>query len=102
MLTATSNIGFSSGYQDQRIVLVKDANNSIAKGEEASENQKDKVSFSQKSRELQQVYEKKETVLEQNYSNETQRLENEFIQAKNVLEKEHAQKKQRLEIDLYV
>lgn len=102
MLTAASHIGVSSGYQDQRIVVAKDAHISIAKREGTAENPKDKVSFSQQSRQLQQSYAKKETALEQKYSNETQRLENEFIQAKTRLEKEHAQKQQRLEIDLYV
>ncbi len=102
MLTTTSNIIAISGYQDQQNVFTRVTSNSAPKNDPPSINQNDEVSLSQEARELQQVYEKKETVLEQNYANESQRLESEFLQEKNRLEAEHSQKKQALEINVYV
>ncbi len=101
MLTATSNIIAISGYQDQQNVFSMVTSNSASKND-PPRNQNDEVSVSQEARELQQVYKKKETVLEQNYTAETRRLESEFLQEKNRLKTEHTQKKQALEINVYV
>ncbi|OQY52326.1 MAG: hypothetical protein B6230_02945 [Desulfobacteraceae bacterium 4572_89] len=99
MLTTTSNINFFSGYQDQLNFSTRVTGHSFSKNQNTIN---DEVNLSQKAKELQQVYAKKEATLEQKYKNESQNLEREYLQEKNRVEKEFRQKKQALEIDLYV
>lgn len=80
MLTVTSNNSFPNGYQDT--VFARDTSRSASKNEDTSKVQTDEVILSRKSQELQQTYQKKESVLEQNYSSDAQQLENKHLQEK--------------------
>jgi len=103
MLTTTSNINFFGGYQDQLNFSARVTGSSIPVNQNNTQNNTyDEVNLSQKSRELQQIYEKKEATLEQNYNSDSQELEREYLQEKAKVEKEFRQKKQALEINLYV
>jgi len=103
MLTTTSNISFLNGYQDQLNFSTRVTGNSFSKNQNNTpENTNDEVNLSQKAKELQQTYEKKEATLEQSYNNESQKLETEYLLEKNRVEDEFRQKKQALEINLYV
>lgn len=102
MLTITSNVGFPSGYQDQRNISNQEVGSLVSKNDDSSKDQKDTISISRKAQELQQVYEKKEAGLQQKYISDSQALEKKYIQEKNRLEKELSQKKQSLDINVYV
>jgi hypothetical protein len=77
MLTETSNVGFSSGYQDT--FFARDTSRTASKNQDASSAQTDEVRLSRKSQELQQTYQKKESVLEQNYISDARQLENQYL-----------------------
>ncbi len=99
MLTAVSNINFTTGYQVQQAVLDNSSNTTTTSGAEA--NSEDKVTLSRKSGAIEQAYAQKKSELEQTYSSEVQKLEREYEQDKKQLDKELSRKKQALGVNIY-
>ncbi|CCK81669.1 hypothetical protein [Desulfobacula toluolica] len=103
MLTNTSGIHNLTGYQAQLNISNTAKPSSHATGSPVSnrKNINDTVNISNKARDLQQVYQREKTEVEQNHTNATQQLEREYLQEKSRLEKEFSRKKQDLEINIY-
>lgn len=104
MLTNLSGVNSVNGYQAQ-LTLPTSGFTQVTNQQEPSSSEQgsnDSVRISREARELEQVYQRKETNLEQNHNEERQELEREYLRQKNELEREFQQKKQALEVDFYV
>ncbi|MCK5696450.1 MAG: hypothetical protein KAH62_07665 [Desulfobacula sp.] len=102
MLTTTSGINYITGYQAQLDVANTDrSSNSVDRSSSDRKESNDTVNISSRARELQQVYEREKTTLEQNYNSDAQQLEREYLLGKNRLERDFNQKKQNLEINVF-
>ncbi len=104
MLTNISGTNLLTGYPAQP--TTSDSDLSKASSESAQPNSSkiesdDTVSISQESKELEQGYKKRKSVLEQNRNEDRQDLERSYLQQKSRLEREFQQKKQAIEINLY-
>ena len=103
MLTTTSGIHNSTGYQAQLDISntakpsTRSAGPSVSNRKETS----DTVNISSKTKNLQQVYQRKKNTVKQKHTNETQQLERAYFQEKARLEREFSQKKQAMEINIY-
>ena len=101
MLTNTSGINNSTGYQAQlNIPNAVPSSNREERSYSSRKENSDTVNISSEAQALQQAFQTEKTTLKQNYNSDTQQLEREYALAKSRIEREFNQEKQSLEINV--